>query len=63
MKLHCMLHATIWTKQLKLCVRVLLFADDKVVCTGKKEDMKRHLVEMNAEMEKWRMKCIGGKQK
>ena len=33
-------------------VQVLLFADDIVVCTGKREDMERNLAEMKVVMEK-----------
>ena len=31
-------------------VQILLFADDIVVCTEKKEDMERNLAEMNGEV-------------
>ena len=42
-------------------VQILLFADDIVVCTEKKEDMERNLAEMKVVMEKWGMKmhCMG----
>ena len=44
-------------------VKILLFADDIVVCTEKKEDMERNLAEMNVVMEKWGMKMHWGKTK
>ena len=34
-------------------VQMLLFADDIVVCTKRKEDMERNLAVMKAVMEKW----------
>ena len=34
-------------------VQLLLFADDMVVCTEKKEDVERNLAEMKVVMEKW----------
>ena len=37
-------------------VKILLLADDIVICTEKKEDMERNLAEMNVVMEKWGMK-------
>ena len=43
-------------------VKILLFADDIVVCMEKK-DMERNLVEMNVVMEKWGMKMDWGKTK
>ena len=44
-------------------VKILLFADDIVVCTEKKEDMERNLGEMNVVMKKWGMKMHWGKTK
>ena len=44
-------------------VQMLLFADDMIVCTEKKEDMERNLAEMRVVMEKWGMSMHWGKQK
>ena len=44
-------------------VQILLFADDIVVCTEKKEDVERNLAEMKVVMEKREMKMHWGKQK
>ena len=44
-------------------VQMLLFADDIIVCTEKKEDMERNLAEMRVVMEKWGMSMHWGKTK
>ena len=44
-------------------VQMLLFADDMIVCTEKKEDMERNLAEMRVVMEKWGMSMHWGKTK
>ena len=44
-------------------VQMLLFADDIIMCTEKKEDMERNLVEMKVVMEKWGMSMLWGKTK
>ena len=42
-------------------VQMLLFADDIIVCTEKKEGMERNLAEMKVVMEKWGMNIHWGK--
>ena len=42
---------------------MVLFADDIVVCTGRKEDMERNLAVMKVVMEKWEMRIHWGKTK
>ena len=44
-------------------VQMLLFADDVVMVTEKKDDMQRNLDEMKKVMEKWGMKMHWGKTK
>ena len=44
-------------------VQMLLFADDVVMVTEKKDDMQRNLDEMNKVMEKWGTKMHWGKTK
>ena len=44
-------------------VQMVLFADDIVVCTERKEDMERNLAVMEVVMEKWGMKIHWGKTK
>ena len=44
-------------------VQMLLFADDIIVCTEKKEDMERNLAEMRVVMEKWGMSMHWGETK
>ena len=44
-------------------VQMLLFADDVVMVTEKKDDMQRNLDEMKKVMEKWGMKVHWGKTK
>ena len=44
-------------------VQMLLFADDIIVCTEKKEDMERNLAEMKVVMEKWGMSMHWGENK
>ena len=43
--------------------KILLFADDIVVCMVKEEHMERNLAEMNVVIEKWGMKMHWGKTK
>ena len=42
-------------------VKIILFADDIVVCIEMKKDIERNLEEMNVVMEKWGMKMHWGK--
>ena len=42
---------------------MLLFADDIVVCTERKEDMERNLAVRKMVMEKWGMRTQWGKTK
>ena len=44
-------------------VQMVLFADDIVVCTERKEDMERNLAVMKVVMEKWGMRTQWGKTK
>ena len=44
-------------------VQMVLFADDIVVCTERKEDMERNLAVMKVAMEKWGMRIHWGKTK
>ena len=42
---------------------MLLFADDIIMCTEKKEDMEGNLAEMKVLKEKWEMSMHWGKTK
>lgn len=47
--------------QLTTLVQTLLFADDFIVCTERKEDMERSLAEMKVGIEKWGVSRHWGK--
>ena len=44
-------------------LQMVLFADDIVVCMGRKEDMERNLAVMKVVMEKWEMRIPWGETK